>query len=98
MSLKKLPKTLTKEEALKLLSQPNKNTYKGLRDRCIMRLMYRARLRESEVTNLDPSAIEWKEGILRVWKKKGEKDRKLYLHVYDSALANKMRLRKPIDI
>lgn len=79
MSLKKLPKTLTKEEVLKLLSQPNKNTYKGLRDRCIMQLMYRAGLRESEVINLAPKAIEWKEGILRVWKGKEAKDRKLYL-------------------
>ena len=79
MGLKKLPKTLTKEEVLKLLSQPNKNTHKGLRDRCIMQLMYRAGLRESEVINLGPRDIEWKEGVLRVWKKKGAKDRKSYI-------------------
>ena len=79
MSPKKLPKTLTKEEVLKLLSQPNKRVSTGLRNRCIMQLMYRAGLRESEVINLGTNDVEWKEDILRVWKGKGAKDRTLYL-------------------
>ncbi len=79
MSPNRLPKTLTKEDVLKLLSQPNKKAPTGLRNRCIMQLMYRAGLRESEVINLGPRDIEWKEGILRVWKGKGAKDRTLYL-------------------
>ena len=58
MSAKKLPKTLTKEEILKFLSQPNKKAPTGLRNRCIMQLMYRAGLRESEVINLGPRDIE----------------------------------------
>ena len=53
MSPKNLPKTLTKEEALALLSQPNKNAPTGLRNRCIMQVMYRAGLREGEVINLE---------------------------------------------
>jgi site-specific recombinase XerD len=58
VSTKKLPKTLTKEEVLRLLSQPNKKAPTGLRNRCIMQLMYRAGLRESEVINLGPRDVE----------------------------------------
>ncbi len=85
MSPEKLPKTLTKDEVLSLLSKPNKKAPIGLRNRCIMQLMYRAGLRESEVINLGANDIEWKEGILRVWKGKGLKGRTPYLdeHVLD---------------
>ena len=49
MSPEKLPKILTKDEVLSLFSKPNKKAPTGLRNRCIMQLMYRAGLRESEV-------------------------------------------------
>jgi len=95
MSPKKLPKTLTKEEALSLLSQPNKRAPTGLRNRCIMQLMYRAGLRESEVINLGTNDIEWKEGILRVWKGKGAKDRTLYLDEHTLDLLGMWDERRP---
>jgi site-specific recombinase XerD len=95
MPPKKLPKTLTKEEALKLLSQPNKKAPTGLRNRCIMQLMYRAGLRESEVINLVSRDIEWKEGILRVWKGKGAKDRTLYLDEHTLDLLQIWDERRP---
>jgi len=95
MSPKKLPKTLTKEEALSLLSQPNKRAPTGLRNRCIMQLMYRAGLRESEVINLGTNDIEWKEGILRVWKGKGAKDRALYLDEHTLDLLRPWDERRP---
>jgi integrase/recombinase XerD len=95
MSLKKLPKTLTREEALKLLSQPNKNAPTGLRNRCIMQVMYRAGLRESEVINLSPKDIEWKEGILRVWKGKGARDRTLYLDEHTLDLLRAWSNKRP---
>lgn len=79
VATKKLPKTLTREGSLKLLSQPNKKAPTGLCNRCLMQLMYRAGLRVSEVINLGPRDIEWKQGILRVGKEKGTKDRTLYL-------------------
>lgn len=79
MTSKQLPKTLTKEEGKALLSQPNKKAPTGLRNRCIMQLMLRAGLREAEVINLSSKDIEWKEGIVRVWKGKGSRDRTLYL-------------------
>src|SRR5919198_1776454 len=95
MSSKKLPKTLTKEEALKLLSQPNKKAPTGLRNRCMMQLMYRAGLRSSEVINLSPRDIEWKEGVLRVWKGKGAKDRTLYLDEHTLDLLRVWDGRRP---
>jgi integrase/recombinase XerD len=71
MSPVKLPKTLTKDEVLSLLSQPNKRAPTGLRNRCILQLMYRAGLRASELINLSPKDLEWEEGVLRVLEWKG---------------------------
>ena len=95
MSPKKLPKTLTKEEVLKLLSQPNKKAPTGLRNRCIMQLMYRAGLRESEIIKHSSKDIEWNEGIVRVWKGKGAKDRVLYLDKHTLDLLRLWNERRP---
>jgi len=95
MSPKKLPKTLTKEEVLKLLSRPNKKTPTSLRNRCIMQLMYRAGLRESEIINLSPKDIEWNEGIVRVCKGKVAKDRVLYLDEHTLDLLCLWNERRP---
>jgi len=92
---KKLPKTLTKDEVLLLLSQPNKRAPTGLRNRCIMQLMYRAGLRESEVINLGTKDVEWGEAILRVWQGKGAKDRTLYLDEHTLDLLRMWDERRP---
>lgn len=66
-----LPKTLRPEEVEALMKAPNTRYITGLRNRCMMELMYRAGLRVSEVCNLRPRDVDVKEGEVTVLKGKG---------------------------
>jgi integrase/recombinase XerD len=68
---RKLPTTLTKDEARALLAAPNLRCPTGLRNRCILELMYRAGLRVGEVVALKPRDVIVDDGIVRVWDGKG---------------------------
>lgn len=63
---RKLPKALRREEVAALLATPNLRASSGLRDRCMLELMYRAGLRVSEVCNLTPRDIDTERGIIEV--------------------------------
>jgi integrase/recombinase XerD len=63
---KKLPKTLTREEADALLAQPNLATPTGLRDRAMLELMYRAGLRVTETCQLHLRDVRWREAELHL--------------------------------
>jgi len=67
----KLPKKLEKDEVKRLLDAPNRSAITGLRNRCMMELMYRAGLRVSEVCGLKPRDISLKNHIIQVWEGKG---------------------------
>lgn len=54
---RRLPKYATREEVAALLAQPNLRSATGLRDRCMMELMYRAGLRVSETCLLEPRDV-----------------------------------------
>lgn len=69
-----LPGTLTVEEIERLLSSPNTDEPKGLRDRALLELCYSSGLRVSELCNLDIQAVDLDNGYLRVWGK-GAKER-----------------------
>jgi site-specific recombinase XerD len=73
---KKLPKTLTREEAEVLLAQPNLATPTGLRDRAMMELMYRAGLRVTETCQLHLRDVRWREAELHLRSEitKGQKE------------------------
>ncbi len=75
MARRKLPVILDREEALKLIRQPNKRYITGLRNRAIISLMLNCGLRVSEVTSLKPNDINITDGKLRVVNGKGQKDR-----------------------
>lgn len=66
MSGRKLPKTLTRDEADALLAMPNLDTPTGLRDRAILELMLGAGLRVSECCKLHLRDIDWSEGFVRL--------------------------------
>ena len=68
---RKLPKILTREEVRALLDAPNVRYPTGLRNRCMLELMYRAGLRVSEVCALKPRDVDVKAGIVRVHDGKG---------------------------
>jgi integrase/recombinase XerC len=50
---KLIPVSLSYEEVLRLFEQPDRSTYLGFRDRCIMELFYSSGLRVSELAALD---------------------------------------------
>lgn len=67
---KSLPKTITIEEALKLLSTPD-----NPRDKAILYLLYGTGMRVSELSNLNIDQIDLKDRIIHVVGGKGGKDR-----------------------
>ena len=71
---KGLPKALSETEIEALLNGPDINTDTGLRDRAMIELMYATGLRVSELVNLPSTAINLRQGVLRVMGK-GSKER-----------------------
>ena len=75
MVRRKLPIILDREEAYKLIKQPNKRYATGLRNKAIISLMLNCGLRVSEITSLKSNNISLTDGKLRVVDGKGQKDR-----------------------
>ncbi len=69
-----LPHFLTVQEVLRLLDQPETNTYRGLRDRAILEILYSTGLRVSELVALDWQHIEVEGRLVRTFGK-GSKER-----------------------
>jgi integrase/recombinase XerD len=69
-----LPKALAEREIEALLDAPDSGTTLGLRDRAMFELMYACGLRVSELVELPLSALNTRQGVLRVTGK-GGKDR-----------------------
>ena len=69
-----LPKALGEREIEALLSAPDVEAPEGLRDRAMLELMYAAGLRASELVGLPATAVNLRQGVLRVTGK-GGKDR-----------------------
>ena len=68
---RRLPKTISRAEAAALLAAPNTRAPTGLRNRCILELMYRAGLRVGEVLALEPRDVNVSAGTVRVLDGKG---------------------------
>ncbi len=71
---KKLPKFLTPDDAVGLMSIPDPDTARGRRDIAILELLYGAGLRVSELASLDLGHLDLDEGTVRVLGK-GRKER-----------------------
>jgi integrase/recombinase XerD len=69
-----LPKALPESQIEALLAAPDIATPLGLRDRAMLELMYAAGLRVSELVELPSTAINLRQGVLRVTGK-GSKER-----------------------
>jgi integrase/recombinase XerD len=69
-----LPKALTEREIEALLAAPAIDTAEGLRDRAMLELMYAAGLRVSELVDAPATALNLRQGVLRVLGK-GSKER-----------------------
>ena len=69
-----VPKPLTEDQITKLLDRPNIKTNIGLRDKCLLELMYATGVRVSEAVNLRANQINTNQGVIRVLGK-GHKER-----------------------
>lgn len=69
-----LPKALSEAQVSALLESPDIGTPTGLRDRAMLELMYACGLRVSELVGLPGTAVNLRQGVLRVTGK-GGKDR-----------------------
>ena len=61
---KKIPSILTKEEVNHLLSQPNTDNFKGVRDKAMLELLYATGIRVSEIVALDLDNLDLNLGYL----------------------------------
>lgn len=75
----RLPKYLTKEEAVRLLAAPNTMGYEDIRDRAMLELLYASGLRVSELVSLKPESANLQDGWLKVLGK-GNKERLVPVH------------------
>jgi integrase/recombinase XerD len=70
----RFPRTLTEAQVEALLAAPDTDTPLGLRDRCMLEVMYASGLRVSELTGLKIFALSVNDGVVRVLGK-GSKER-----------------------
>ena len=69
-----LPKTLSGEEIEALLASPDRTTLDGMRDAALLELMYAAGARVAELSSLDITRLDLREGTVRL-EGKGSKER-----------------------
>jgi len=72
---KMLPKALSHDELADLFAIPDTNDVLGLRDRCILEVLYSCGLRRREVAHLDQEDVDMERGVLTVRQGKGGKSR-----------------------
>jgi len=70
----RFPRTLSEAQVEALLAAPDTDTALGLRDRCMIEVMYASGLRVSELTGLKVFALDALDGVVRVLGK-GSKER-----------------------
>jgi len=69
-----LPKNMSEKDVTELLQAPDVDSMHGLRDRCMLELMYATGMRVSELVNLQLGCLDMHAGIVRVLGK-GDKER-----------------------
>ncbi|MDR9435845.1 MAG: site-specific tyrosine recombinase XerD, partial [Thiohalophilus sp.] len=69
-----LPKSLSESDVEALLLAPDIETHKGLRDRCMLEVLYATGLRVSELVNLRMGQFNRQQGVVRI-SGKGDKER-----------------------
>ena len=69
---RRLPKNLNEIDINKILDSPNVNTSRGLRDKCIMELMYATGMRISELINLTHNQVDIDRRLIKVLGKGGK--------------------------
>jgi integrase/recombinase XerD len=70
---RRLPRTLSEAEVLRLLDAPDTTTLRGLRDRAMLSVTYAAGLRVSELVGLTPGDVDLRRGIVSAFGKGGKR-------------------------
>ncbi|MEM7468276.1 MAG: site-specific tyrosine recombinase XerD [Pseudomonadota bacterium] len=70
----RLPKSLSESDVEALLAAPDVSTVIGLRDRCMLEVLYATGLRVSELCSLSVGQVNVRQGVVRVFGK-GNKER-----------------------
>lgn len=94
---------LTRREINRLLKAPKTSTDKGIRDKAILETFYSTGIRLSELLNLTVNDVDTTNGILRVIRGKGKKDRTVplgriasrWIECYLSRVRRKLITRNP---
>ncbi len=61
-----LPKTMTEDEVERLLDAPDTDDPLGMRDRCMLEVLYASGLRVSELVDLRQEHLNLRQGVLRI--------------------------------
>ncbi len=70
---RRLPRTLSEAEVLRLLAAPDLSTLRGLRDRAMLSVTYAAGLRVSELVGLTAGDVDLSRGIVSAFGKGGKR-------------------------
>jgi integrase/recombinase XerD len=70
---RRLPRTLSEAEVLRLLAAPDTSTLRGLRDRAMLSVTYAAGLRVSELVGLTAGDVDLSRGIVSAFGKGGKR-------------------------
>jgi integrase/recombinase XerD len=70
---RRLPRTLSETDVLRLLAAPDISTLRGLRDRAMLSVTYAAGLRVSELVGLKPGDVDLSRGIVSAFGKGGKR-------------------------
>lgn len=70
---RRLPRTLSEADVLRLLGAPDVSTLRGLRDRAMLSVTYAAGLRVSELVGLTPGDVDLSRGIVSAFGKGGKR-------------------------
>jgi len=71
----RVPKTLSEAQVEHLLAAPDVSTPLGLRDRCMLEVLYATGLRVTELVSLGVMDVDLNQGVIRVAHGKGDKAR-----------------------
>jgi site-specific recombinase XerD len=92
---KHLPKTLTREEAARLIAQPSRRYPTGIRNRALLRTFYRAGLRSAEALDLRVRDVNLTRSEIRVNAGKGDKDRVVWIDSTTVEILERWKLERP---
>jgi integrase/recombinase XerD len=92
---KHLPQRLTRDEAARLLAQPSRRYPTGIRNRALLRVLYRGALRCSESLDLRVRDVNLERAEIRVNAGKGDKDRVVWIDSTTAEILQAWKLVRP---